>query len=190
MKKFILFLMLAVAGFAQRPAIWSPTVSSSQSAATVTIANDNATNATMYPTWVTTTSGNLPLYVSSTKINFNPSTGFLSLPLGGQSAKSYVAPLTTLTYAATTDIVMSSTLNTVSLTGNVTFTTSAKAAGQFVTVRVVCDGSNRTLTWPGTWVWVGSTAPATLLANKVGLLSLICFGTADSDVVASWASSL
>lgn len=42
------------------------------------ITNDNSTNATMYPTWVTTTSGNLPLKVSSTKITFNPSTGNLS----------------------------------------------------------------------------------------------------------------
>jgi hypothetical protein len=29
----------------------------------------------MYPTWVTTTTGNLPQKVSSTKFTFNPSTG-------------------------------------------------------------------------------------------------------------------
>lgn len=98
--------------------------------------------------------------------------------------------LTTLTYSATTDIVMTNNLNTVALTGNITFTTSAKAAGLYTTVRVVCDGSNRTLTFPGTWVWVGSVPPSTLLASKVGVLSLICFGANDSDVVASWVSSL
>jgi hypothetical protein len=46
-------------------------------ASTITIVNDVATNANMYPTWVTTNTGNLPLKVSSTKIWFNPSTGAL-----------------------------------------------------------------------------------------------------------------
>lgn len=143
MKTFLLFLLLTVAAFAQRPAIYGPGV----------------------------TSGSSPTF------NIVTATG-------------YVVTLNTLAYAATTDIVMTNGLNTVTLAGNITFTTSAKAAGQFVTVRVVGDGSNRTLAFPGTWVWVGSTPPATLLANKVGLLSLVTFGTGDSDVVASWASSL
>lgn len=42
------------------------------------ITNDTSTNATMYPTWVTTTTGNLPLKMSSTKFTFNPSTGNLT----------------------------------------------------------------------------------------------------------------
>lgn len=48
------------------------------SASTIAIVDDTATNATMYPTWVTTTTGNLPVYVSSTKMTFNPSTGTLT----------------------------------------------------------------------------------------------------------------
>jgi hypothetical protein len=57
------------------------TATSSTSATTATnatntaITNDTTTNATMYPTWVTTTTGNLPQKVSSTKFTFNPSTG-------------------------------------------------------------------------------------------------------------------
>jgi hypothetical protein len=43
------------------------------------ITNDTTTNATMYPTWVTTTTGNLPQKTSSTKFTFNPSTGNLTL---------------------------------------------------------------------------------------------------------------
>jgi hypothetical protein len=42
------------------------------------ITDDTTTNATMYPTWVTTTTGNLPQKTSSTKLSFNPSTGVLS----------------------------------------------------------------------------------------------------------------
>lgn len=42
------------------------------------ITDDTTTNATMYPTWVTATSGNLPQKVSSSKLTFNPSTGALT----------------------------------------------------------------------------------------------------------------
>ncbi len=48
-------------------------------AATVTITDDTTTNATMFPTWVTAASGNLPIKVSSTRLSFNPSTSVLQL---------------------------------------------------------------------------------------------------------------
>ncbi len=60
------------------------TATSATSATTATnatntaITDDTSTNATMYPTWVTATSGNLPQKVSSTKITFNPSTANLT----------------------------------------------------------------------------------------------------------------
>ncbi len=53
------------------------------SATAVGVTNDNTTNDNMFPTWVTTTSGNLPIKVSSSKISFNPSTGYLNLSSGG-----------------------------------------------------------------------------------------------------------
>lgn len=46
-------------------------------ASNVTITND-ATNATMYPVWVTANTGNIPLYVTSGDLTYNPSTGALS----------------------------------------------------------------------------------------------------------------
>jgi hypothetical protein len=42
------------------------------------ITDDIATNATMYPLWVTANTGYLPGKVSSTKLSFNPSTGLLT----------------------------------------------------------------------------------------------------------------
>lgn len=42
------------------------------------ITDDTTTNASMLLTWVTTSTGNLPQKVSSTKLSFNPSTGILS----------------------------------------------------------------------------------------------------------------
>ena len=48
-------------------------------AAATTIINDTTTNATMYPVWVTGSTGDLASYVSSTKYSFNPSTGTLTV---------------------------------------------------------------------------------------------------------------
>lgn len=63
------------------------TATSATSATTATnatntsITDDTTTNATMYPTWVTANTGNLPQKVSSTKFTFNPSTGLASIPV-------------------------------------------------------------------------------------------------------------
>lgn len=47
-------------------------------ATNIAVTDDTTTNATMYPLWVTTTTGNLPAKLSSTKMTFNPSTGVLA----------------------------------------------------------------------------------------------------------------
>ena len=51
-------------------------------ATNVGITDDTTTAAEMYPTWVTTTTGNLPVKVSSTKLKFNPSSGVLTVTGG------------------------------------------------------------------------------------------------------------
>jgi hypothetical protein len=48
-----------------------------ENATNTAITNDDATNATMYPTWVTADTGNLPQKTSSTNLTWNPSTGTL-----------------------------------------------------------------------------------------------------------------
>lgn len=58
--------------------IGSTAVTNATNATNIGITDDTSTNATMYPTWVTTTTGNLPAKTSSTKFSFNPSTGTLS----------------------------------------------------------------------------------------------------------------
>ncbi len=67
----------------------------------IAITNDTTTNATMYPTWVTTTTGNLPAKVSSTKMTFNPSTGMLTTT-GITSALTGNASTATVGTTATT----------------------------------------------------------------------------------------
>lgn len=94
----------------------------------------------------------------------------------------------TLTYAATTDIDLDGNgFQTVTLTGNITFTTSNRAAGRCKTIRIVGDSSSRTLTWPAGWTWIGAAAPSALAANKDAILTITAFGTADTDIVAAYA---
>lgn len=94
----------------------------------------------------------------------------------------------TITYAGTVDLdmaVLTGKVRTISLTGNLTFTTSNRANGRQVAIRLICDGTNRTLTFPAGWIFIGNK-PANISASKVGVLSLTFFGSADSDCVAAW----
>jgi hypothetical protein len=128
----------------------------------VGVTDDVATAATVYPTWVTATTGNLPEKVSSTKLTFNPSTGTLtatafsgtftgtadnSLRLGGVLAADYAllaSPAFTGTPTAPTQTVGDSTtkLATTAFVTSTAFSTvlpgQAGNAGKFVTT----DGAN------------------------------------------------
>jgi hypothetical protein len=63
------------------------TATTATNATNTAITDDTTTNATVYPTWVTANTGNLPQKVSSTKLSFNPSTGALTV-----SNKLIIAP--------------------------------------------------------------------------------------------------
>jgi hypothetical protein len=54
------------------------TAGTATNATNTAITDDTTTSSTVYPTWVTTTTGNLPQKTSSTKLSFVPSTGILS----------------------------------------------------------------------------------------------------------------
>lgn len=57
------------------------TATTATNATNTAITDDTSTNATMYPTWVTTASSNQAQKVSSTKLTWNPSTGTLTTVL-------------------------------------------------------------------------------------------------------------
>jgi len=75
---------------------------------------------------------------------------------------------------------------TLDLAGDCVFNASAYGEGTTTQVRVKADGTTRTLVFPSGWVWVGSAAPATIAAGKTALLTLRCFGTDATAVVAQW----
>jgi len=54
------------------------TAGTATNATNVAITDDTSTAAEMYLSWVTTSTGNLPMKVSSTKLKFKPSTGVLT----------------------------------------------------------------------------------------------------------------
>jgi hypothetical protein len=60
------------------PTLNQATTANAGSASTVAIVDDTTTDADMYPTWTTTTTGNLPPKTSSSKLKFHPSTGLLT----------------------------------------------------------------------------------------------------------------
>lgn len=97
-----------------------------------------------------------------------------------------VDTIATLTYGATTDIDFDVTETmTLDLTGNVTFTTSNKGAGKRKTIFITADGTTRTFTFPS-WKFLGAAAPASIAANKTGVLILEAISTTDASIRATW----
>lgn len=99
-----------------------------------------------------------------------------------------VMPGVTLSQTATTNALdfSSNDVQTITLSGNTTFTTSNLAAGRSKTVIITCDGSTRTLTFPA-WVFVGSAAPANIAASKKAVLTISATGATDAGCVAAYA---
>jgi hypothetical protein len=129
-------------------------------------------------------------YTASTRVLASSTGADATLPLvtttaaGLTPATSYAA----ITYAASVALDLSSLdgqYRTISLTGDLTLTTSNLATGRTVVIRIIADASQRTLTFPAGWKFLG-TKPANIAASKTGVLSLTFFGSADSDCVAAW----
>lgn len=95
-----------------------------------------------------------------------------------------------LAYSATVDLDMASLsglYRTVTMDGALTLTTSNRAAGRNVVLRLLAGASTRSLTFPGGWVFLGAAAPSSIAAGKTAVLSLSFFGSADSDCVAAYS---
>ena len=75
-------------------------------------------------------------------------------------------------------------LQTISISANTTFTTSNRATGKSKTIKITTDGTTRTLTFPS-WKFVGAM-PTEQAGSKIGILTVTCFGTADTDIVAAY----
>ena len=77
---------------------------------------------------------------------------------------------------------------TVTLTGDIAFTSANLAAGRTKTIRLVGDASPRALTFPAGWKFVGAAAPSVLAAGKTAVLTLTSFAADDAGVVSTYAA--
>lgn len=91
-----------------------------------------------------------------------------------------------LDYAASKELDFDgAAIQTISLTGAISFTTTNRAAGKSILLNITADGTNRAFTFPA-WVFVG-TAPTEIAADKTAMLHLTCLGTTEASIVASYA---
>jgi hypothetical protein len=72
-------------------------------------------------------------------------------------------------------------------TTDVSFPTSAnRAAGRSITILIDNSaGANQSLSFSSSWKFVGEK-PAVIAAGKIAILTMTCFGTAESNVVCSY----
>jgi hypothetical protein len=127
-------------------------------------------------------------YIAATRVLASDTGTDATLPLvtPGDAGLAPATSFAALTYAATTNLdlaALDGQVRTITLTGALTFTTSNRAAGRAVVLRLIPGASIRTLTFPADWKFY-SDKPATIAANKEAVLSLTWFGTADVDCVA------
>lgn len=84
---------------------------------------------------------------------------------------------------------LTGSLQTITATGNITFTTSNLVAGRNLELRIAAGGASRTLTWPAGWVAFGAALPTTLASGATLRVAIVARGTANTDVDASAAVS-
>ena len=113
-----------------------------------------------------------PGLVSTSAAGLRAATSFSTIAYAAQVALDFAA--------------LDSQYRTISLTGDLELTTSNLANGRTLVLRLVADASQRTLTFPADWKFIG-TKPANIAASKTAVLSLTAFGTANTDVVAAYA---
>lgn len=103
------------------------------------------------------------------------------------TAKNYNVELTTESSdSIALDFSSGTGLSSRIATGSISFTASNYSAGSIKTVRVVAGASSRSLSFPSSWSFLG-VKPTSILANKVGILTITSFGTSEADCVAAWS---
>jgi hypothetical protein len=82
------------------------------------------------------------------------------------------------------DLAAVNEIETITLTGNPTFTTSNRTAGVEFELRLAAGGATRTISWPA-WVAFGAALPTSLASGAVLSVAIRCLGSADTNIDAS-----
>ena len=153
-----------------------------------TITDDTTTNATRYPLFASATTGNLTTeYVSSTKFQFNPSTGYLTVTgltspvINNPTITNYTESVVAIGNSGTSQTLAltNGTVQTVTMTGNCTFTMPTNTAGKsFILIATQDATGSRTATFTSV-KWPGGTAPTLTTTASTGrdILTFVADGT-------------
>jgi hypothetical protein len=153
---------------------FATSASSAVTAENTGITNDNSTTSTVYPTWVTGTSGNLPQKVSSTKVTFVPSSGTLtSTTFSGTTVTATGKFLETRVAMGTGTAININSGNYFqkTISAATTFTVSnVPAAPRAVSIILdITNGGSAAITWWTGVTWVGGTAPTLTTSGRDAL---------------------
>lgn len=153
---------------------FATSASSATNATNLNITNDNSTTSTVYPTWVTGTSGNLPQFVSSTQMSFVPSTGALtSVSLLGTTvtATGSFRETRVAMGAGTALNLNSGNYFQKTISGATTFTvTNVPANGRATSIILdITNGGSAAITWWTGVKWPGGTAPTLTTSGRDAL---------------------
>jgi hypothetical protein len=158
-------------------------------ATNIGITDDTTTATAVYPTWVTTTTGNLPAKTASTKFSFIPSTGYLTVTgltspvINNPTVTNYVESVVaigTVTSSSTLSLT-NGTVQTATLTASTacTFTMPTATAGKsfVLLLKQAASTGNGTATFTSV-KWGTAGAPTiTATAGKMDILTFIADGT-------------
>jgi hypothetical protein len=175
---------------AQVVAVISTTaVTNATNAVNVGITDDTTTSSAVYPTWVTTTTGNLPVKTASTKFSFIPSTGYLTVTgltspvINNPTVTNYVESVVAIgTVSSSNTIALTNgTVQTATLTASTacTFTMPSNVAGKsfVLLLKQAASTGNGSATFTGV-KWGTAGAPTiTATAGKMDILTFIADGT-------------
>ena len=106
--------------------------------------------------------------------------------LNGNNITAVKKAMYNITSTTTALDFSSNEVQTISISANTTFTGSNYSAGSSKSVKITTDATTRTLTFPTGWKFIG-TEPTDQAGSKVGILTLTCYGTTESDVVCAYA---
>jgi len=156
-------------------------------ATNVGITDDTTTATTVYPTWVTNTTGNLPVKTASTKLSFIPSTGYLTVTgltspiINNPTITNYTESVVVIGNSGTTQTLSltNGTVQTVTMTGNCTFTMPTATAGKSFILIATQDGTgSRTAVFTSV-KFANGVAPTltTTATTGVDILTFVANGT-------------
>ena len=103
----------------------------------------------------------------------------------GKGFKSEIATITPSSGVVAINM-SSEILKKTTLDSNTTFSATGIAEGTSATLKILADGTDRTLAFASGWLFIGQK-PVSIAASKTAILVLTSFGTGNADIVASYS---